>query len=187
MIRINLLPVRAAQKKEQLQGQLAILAVAVVLTLVACSGIYASLSASISAEEDQIRVVETEISSLRKVIGEVAHFKKLQDELRGKLEVLDQLKAGKTGPVLLLDEISQIMPARLWLNKFTESNGAVSITGVGYDEETVAQFLKALQDSPFYDGVELRVTQQTSQGNMKLQSFDISARSVRPAVATPER
>lgn len=184
MIRINLLPIRAAQKKARLQGQLLVLVLSLVLTALICGGLYASVAAKISAEKQEITEIDKEIKRLQKAIGEVAQFKKLQKEFQGKLDVLSKLKEKKTGPVLLLDELSRVLPEKLWIESFQENRGVVSIKGVGLDEETVARFMRDLEASPYYRQVDLKVTQQAIQGSLKLQKFDISCRTETPSDST---
>ncbi len=186
MIRINLLPVRAAQKKEQLRGQMVILALALIAVVVACAGVYAALAAKVSDEQAAIAQKEAEINQLRKAIGEVAHFKKLQTELRGKLDVLDKLKDGKSGPVHLLDELSKTLPDKLWILSYKESGGGITLSGVGLNEETVAQFLRNLEASPYYQNVQLQIVEQTVQGGLKLQKFNVNCRVEAPPKA-PEK
>jgi type IV pilus assembly protein PilN len=176
MIRINLLPVKAAQKKEQLRGQLVILLLCVVIAAAGCAAVYIALTAKVSAVKEENARKEAEINRLRNQIGEVGRFKKLQQELQGKLDVLDQLKEGQAGPVHLLDELSKAVPDKLWITSFKESAGAVSLSGLGLNEETVAQFLRDLEATPYYQNVELQVVEQTTQGGLKLQKFDITCR-----------
>lgn len=180
MIRINLLPVRAAQKKARLQGQLIVLALSLVVTGIICGGLYASVAVKIASEKKEIAKIDQEIQRLRKTLGEVAQFKKLQKEFQGKLDVLAELKEKKTGPVHLLDELSRVLPEKLWLSFVSESGGGVSIRGIGLNEETVARFMRDLEASPYYQQVELQVTEQTQQGGLKLQRFDISCRTETP-------
>jgi type IV pilus assembly protein PilN len=180
MIRINLLPVRSTKKKDKLRSNLVVLVAAVLVTIAGCGVVYASLLASIHAERESIAAKEAEIQSLKKAIGEVAQFKKLQEELRGKLEVLGKLKDGKTGPVHLLDNLELAVPEKLWLTSFKETGGAISISGLGLNEETVAQFLRDLNASPYFTGVELKVIEQVTQGGTKLHKFDLTCRGVRP-------
>lgn len=180
MIRINLLPVKAAQKKELLRGQLVIVVLATALVGVGCAGVYSSLISKVNAEREEIARKEEEINRLRKTIGEVGRFKKLQKDLRGKLDVLDKLKEGKTGPVHLLDELSRALPDKLWLTSFKEAAGSVSLSGIGLNEETVAAFLRDLEASPYYRGVELQVIEQAGLGGRKLQRFDVLCRTETP-------
>ncbi len=91
-----------------------------------------------------------------------------------KLAVLDKLKAGKSGPVRLLDELSAALPDKLWLTKFSEKSGAINLAGVADSENTVAVFMKRLDSSPYYKNVELSVTEQTKAGDRKMQKFTLN-------------
>jgi len=180
MIRINLLPVKSVQKKEMLRGQLIILLLAVVVVLAACIGVYSSLLGKISNKKTEIAQIQTDINNLRKKIGEVGRFKKLQKELQGKLDVLGRIKEGQTGPVHLLDELSKALPNKLWITSFKESGGNISLQGIGLNEPTVAQFLGNLESSPYYKNVELQVIEQISASGRKLQRFDVTCRAESP-------
>ncbi len=185
MIRINLLPVRAAQKKEALRGQIAILVLSLVATVLACGGVYATMLMQIGSEQEAKAAKENELLQLRKAIGEVDKFKKLQKDLQEKLGILDKLKQGKTGPVRLMDGLSNALPEKLWLTSFKEVGGAVTIAGMGMNEETVATFMRNLEESPFFRNVELTVTEQTNQGDApRLQKFELSCQVETPAAAS---
>lgn len=186
MIYINLLPVRATQKRTKLIEQLIVLVAVAVVSLVACIGIYTVLLTKVSAEQEAKTQREQESARLQKTIGEVKRFEKLQAELRNKLGVLDKLKEGKTGPVLLLDELNKAVPDKLWLESFKDAGGAISITGIGYDEETVATFMQQLEKSPYYQGVELQVIEQVALSGTKFHKFSIScAKATPPANPKP--
>ena len=151
MIRINLLPVKATRKKEIVKGQLAVLAVTLLVALLACGGLYM----------------------------------KRQEELREKLDILDKLSAGKTGPVRLLDELSQSIPEKMWIVNFSETGGSVAISGISLTEETVAQFMRQLESSDYYQNVELKVVEQTRNKDSVLHKFDIACRTQMPAQNAP--
>ncbi|WP_305044329.1 PilN domain-containing protein [Geoalkalibacter sp.] len=181
MIRINLLPVRAAQKKEKIRAQILVLILTLVVAVVACAGLYAMTAMKISEQKAQIARTNDEIRQLQKVIGEVGRYKKLAEELQAKLDVLNEIKQGQSGPVHLLDQLSQVLPQRVWLTSFKESGGAVAINGIGLNESVVATFMQNLEASPYYSGVELQVTEQITQDGMKLQRFSLAARAQKPA------
>lgn len=185
MIRINLLPVRAAQKKEMLRGQIVVFVLSLVLVVAACGGIYMNQLMRIDAVRDEISKNRSESARLKKVIGEVTHFKKMQQELRGKLDVLEKIKQGKSGPVHLMDELSAAIPDKVWIDSFKESSGNITISGGGLNEEVVAEFLRNLEESQYYQGVELQVIQQEGRGGAKTQKFTLSCRvETPPAVRT---
>jgi len=178
MIRINLLPVKAAQKKEMLKGQLLVLVLALVVTLGVCGAAYMYVVGEVEAMQAKIESKQADIAKLQKAIKEVKDFEKRQKDLRAKLNVLDKLKTAKTGPVYLLDELYKAMPDKLWLNKFNEGGGSARVSGVGSSEEVVALFLRNLENSPVFNNVELKTTKQAVVDNIKVQQFDLSCRTV---------
>lgn len=180
MIRINLLPVKAAQKKEKLRGQLFILLACVLLATAGCAVVYLSLMNKVAEAKEENDRRQSEINQLKKQIGEVGRFKKMKEELQGKLDILAKLKEGQSGPVHLLDELSARMPDKLWINSFKSSGGNVAISGFGMNEETVAEFLRDLEASPYYRNVELQVVEQATQAGLKLHKFDIAGRVETP-------
>ena len=178
MIRINLLPVKAAQKKEMLKGQLLVLALALIVTCVLCVAAYMYVVGEVETLQAKVDNKKSQITQLQKAIKEVKDFEKRQKDLRAKLNVLEKLKTARTGPVYILDELYRALPNKLWLTKFNEGGGRASITGVGSSEEIVATFLKNLESSPVFENVELKSTKQVVVDNIKLQQFDLSCNTV---------
>ena len=178
MIRINLLPVKAAQKKEMLQAQLIVVALVMIATLGICAAAYMYVAGEVEERQARIDQKQAQIQQLKKKIGEVNQFKKRQQALRAKLDVLDRLKASRVGPLYVLDALYEALPEKLWLTKFQEGSGRVSMSGIGVNEETVAQFMRNLEDSDLFEGIELKVTKQIVQDNIKFQQFDLSCKIV---------
>ncbi len=178
MIRINLLPVKAAQKKEKLKGQLLIVCLTLIVTGALCASVYMHFLNKISDAQAEIDQKRFEISKLMKTIGEVNQFKKRQKELRAKLDVMDKLEEARSGPARLLDELYKALPEKLWLTTFSEKSGVVKIDGVGVNEETVALFMRELEASDFYNNVELKVTQLTEQKGNKFHKFSLVCKTV---------
>jgi type IV pilus assembly protein PilN len=178
MIRINLLPVKAAQKKEKLKSQVSIIVLALIVTAGLCGAAYMHIISKVEDRQAQIDQKKTEITQLMKTIGEVNQFKKRQQELRAKLDVLDQLKASRVGPLYLLDALYSALPDKLWLTQFQESAGRATISGIGVNEESVALFMRNLESSDFFENVELKVTKQIVQEKIKFHQFDLSCNTI---------
>ncbi len=177
MIRINLLPVKATRKKEQLQKQLLVVILALVVTVGLCGAAYMYVTGEVEARQVKIDQKRAEIAKLAKVIKEVQDFEKRQKALRAKLDVLEQLKASRVGPLYILNALYEALPEKLWLTRFQEGGGRATISGIGVNEETVALFMKNLEASDYFDGVELKVTKQIVQDQIKFQQFDLSCRT----------
>lgn len=178
MIRINLLPVKAAQKKEMLRGQLLIIALVLIVSFGVCGAAYMHIVGKVDDMQKRIDQKKSEISQLQKVIKEVQDFEKRQKDLRAKLNVLEQLKTARVGPVYLLDELYKAIPDKLWLTKFKEGTGNAQISGIGSSEETVALFMRNLEASESYEGVELKVIKQKVQDKIKFHEFELTCKTV---------
>jgi type IV pilus assembly protein PilN len=78
------------------------------------------------------------------VIGEVKHINERKADVEKKLAVLDELRKGRSGPVRLMDALSQATPKMVWIKDFTESNNSVAITGSAASHDDVANFMRGL-------------------------------------------
>ena len=186
MIKINLLPVRAAKKKESARQQLSILLLSVIAVLVIALGIYSFTLAKISTAQDEISKSEQEIKSLKEKIGEIDNIKKFQEEVRKKLGILDQLRQNKTGPATRMAKLSDAVPEKVWLTKYTENGINISLGGVAFNEELIAEFMRNLQGSNEFQNVELLVSEQLDMKGLKAKRFDISCAMKSYKVAEPE-
>jgi type IV pilus assembly protein PilN len=174
MIKINLLPVRAAQKKESARQQISILLLSMTAVLVIAFGIYSVTLAKISTAQEEIGKSEQEIKRLKEKIGEIDNIKKFQAEVKKKLDILNQLRRDKTGPATRLAKLSDAVPDKLWLTKYAETGGNVSLAGVAFNEDLIAAFMRNLQASNAFTNVELLVSEQLEISGMKAKKFEIS-------------
>ena len=99
MIRINLLPVRAARKKEEVQRQLILFTVFLLVVLGVMTGILQSNRSTLSGVQVDNKQLEAEIADLKKIIGEVAAARKTErggrmDDKRSQSAMEDRKKEG---------------------------------------------------------------------------------------------
>jgi type IV pilus assembly protein PilN len=184
MIKINLLPVRAAKKKETAIQQLIIAGVVVVLIALIVTSLYVVKSIQVATAKEEIISANNRINMLKTKIGKLEEIKALKEQVRKKLDVLTQLRKNKTGPALRLSTISDMTPDKLWLTSYNESGQDVKISGVAFAEELIAQFMKSLEASNEFMMVELILSEQTMAADTKLKRFDISMK-LKSAVTPP--
>jgi type IV pilus assembly protein PilN len=172
MVRINLLPVRVSKKKEAGKQQLALFAVLLLAGLVGNYLWTSSRAADLKARQAKLARTRDDIAQLERIIGEVRNIKEQQQALQQKLDVLDRLKAGRSGPVRMLDELATITPKQLWLSRMEEKNGTVSFSGFAPSIDEVSAFMTALKTARYFGRVELKRTSATGE---RMVSFEISA------------
>lgn len=174
MIRINLLPVRAAKKKETALQQIVILVGGVILVLLIVLAVWLVRLGQISGVKKDITAANAKVNELKQKIGKLDEVRKLKDEVSKKLNVLNQLRKNKTGPVNRLATLSDITPDQLWLEKYKEAGNDIQIAGVALNEELIAQFIRALEASAEFERVDLVVSEQREISGTKLKRFDLT-------------
>lgn len=176
MIKINLLPVRAAKKKETAVQQIAIFCVSLVVVLAVVMGMYFVKRMQITATRNEITAANDKINELKKKIGKLEELKSLKDQVKKKLDVLTQLRKNKSGPAQRLATLSTITPDQLWLTAYSESGADVRLSGLALNEELIATFMRSLESSADYMNVELLVSEQNESAGAKLKRFDIACK-----------
>lgn len=175
MTRINLLPVRVSKKQAQGRQQLLVLLLVVLLAFIANWVWASSRAGDLAARDAKLRRTRDEIAQLDRIIGEVKDIKAQQQALKEKLDALDRLKAGRTGPVKLLDQLAQVLPQRLELKKMDERAGAVTFEGSAATIDDVSAFLTALKQSPYFTNVELKKTTAVTRSGLRIVDFTVNA------------
>lgn len=175
MVRINLLPVKVSKKKEAGKQQLVLFLALLVLGIVLNVLYTQRRNAELVQKEKVVVEKQEQVKRLDKIIGEVTSLKTQQQQLRDKLDVLDKLKAGRTGPVKVLDALAQITPRKLWLRSLSEKDGKFAFEGTAATNYEVSQFMEALQGSPYFEGVELRKSESKTQGQYRVVDFTLTA------------
>jgi type IV pilus assembly protein PilN len=173
MIRINLLPLRASRKKETVRQQISILVLSLIGVAVVGLMLYGLQVGKIHTTTEQIENSESEIRALKTKIGAIDNIKKLQADVKKKLDVLNQLRKEKSGPASRLAALSDAVPEKLWITKYAESGTSVSVSGVALNEELIALFMKNLSTSGSFSNVELQVSEQTQVGTETAKRFDL--------------
>lgn len=173
MIKINLLPFRAARKKENIKRQISIYVLVVLLLFSTMGFVFIRLNSrlsSLQAERDRTKKELAEYAGTNKKLAELKN--KIQ-EIRAKLDVIRDLEKKKTGPVLLLDELTTAVPkGKLWLTSLREKGGALTLEGTAMDNNTVALFMTNLEKTPHITSVDLKSTRLKHLAQFKLDVTD---------------
>jgi type IV pilus assembly protein PilN len=175
MIRINLLPVRVSKKKVAGRQQLLLLVLVVVLGIILNWLWSSSRGSELAGKEAKLKRTRDDIAQLDRIIGEVKNIKTQQAALKEKLDVLEKLKAGRSGPVRLLDQLAQVVPKRLELKKMDEKAGAVTFEGSAGTIDDVSAFMSALKATPYFTRVELKKTTAVTKAGFRVVDFTVVA------------
>ena len=186
MIRINLLPIRAARKLEAARREF-ILAVGVgMIVFIVCASAWGVLTVRDDQVEAQNRALQTQIDQLAADVARVDEMEKFKAELQRKLAVIDSLRAQKIGPVHMMDDLSNATPERLFVTEIEEKGGQLSITGVSVTNEVISDFLRKLDASAYFDNVylqDIEALPTKEDVTVTLKQFKLTAQLVTPKPA----
>lgn len=162
MIRINLLPVREAERALGRRRQLSLLVLSVVVVLLMLALPYSFQARKLAQLDSEIESLRQELARLDQQTREVKDLDRKRAELQAKLRVIEDLKKRRSGPARVLSDLADATPEKLWLTQFTEGTGAANIEGLAMDNQTIAEFMRRLQQSPYFYDVDLVETSQAS-------------------------
>src|SRR6266436_661734 len=166
MIHINLLPVRAAKKREFGRQQLVLFVLLLVLAGIGNYFVYNRFESELRSLDKQIATTRAEIAQLEKTIGEVKSIKEDKKALEDKLKILDTLKKGRTGPVKVLDELATVIPQKVWIVDFNEQGGNVTMNGAAASYDDFATFSKKLKASTHFSNITIKTARQRADGTV---------------------
>ena len=180
MIRVNLLPYRAARIKENIRRQVTIYVLLTIFLIVLLSYLSVNLDRELKSKRKDRDDRKKELASYRDITVKIKDLEKRKAEIDVKLEKINELKKVKTGPVRLLDDIATSVPKdKLWLTALKENKGMLVLEGTAMDNETVADFMNRLKDTQSVRAVELVRTKQKAikELNLNLKNFALKCQT----------
>ena len=192
MIEINLLPHREARRAADLRQTAGVLVLGLVMVCGGIAMVDSGIDQDLASAEATVRQLEADIARYKPEQEQVEAFKAKRTELEDKLDVIRGLDRARSGPVRIMDELSRSTPDRLWLTSLSTEGVEITVEGDSLDTGVVADFLRALNASPYFTEVDLERTSSGAQREgVKLVHFIITAALADPdaeedAEASPE-
>lgn len=191
MIKVNLLPIRKSKRAEALRTELTLAGLGLLLLVLLAALITGWTQLSIGEAQAENARLKNKIEEMKAVVARVEEIENLKADLQRKLQVIKELKANKSGPVRLLDELAQATPEKLQLTSLEEKEGLIKLAGVSVSNEVISQFLSNLESSAYLREVYLNAIEQKEVSGIKLKSFSVTMRLIVPGtgeeVAEPKK
>lgn len=136
-----------------------------------------SAQQQISKLDQDIQFFTQEKARLQAVIAQVNEYEAKVKRLEEKENLIERLKRERTGPVHMLDELSGQLPDFIWLTSLTQTPGSISVEGVAASYVSIADYIKKLEDTPYFQNVELVDARQEKE----YTKFQLRSQVVTPA------
>jgi type IV pilus assembly protein PilN len=186
VIRINLLPQEDAPRQINFKmpelgayAPVAVFAAAAVI----CAVVFFVQQGSIRSLEADVAEAKKESEALAPQIARIKQLQREREQLDQRLDVITQLDEDRYFRVHLMSEIARRMPENCWLTGLREvSPTEFEIEGITFSNFVVADFLRDLQASDYYHGLDLVSIERGSIEDVTVLDFVISASVGQPAV-----
>lgn len=187
MLKINLLPVRQLKKRAKAKKQLSgmIVLFLMVLAVVLIAGILQARK--INNLEANIATLEKEKKSYTPTLNQIAQLKKDREEFTRRTDIIKKLKTDSSLTVRVLDEVAnRIDNQRMWLESLNQAQSSLRLSGVALDNQTIAQFMDNLKDSPLVQDVTLSSSSLKVVSGRNLKNFDLNCVVAEPTAKTTD-
>lgn len=120
--RIDLLPTRYVERRQERRNAGLIGAVALILVGLLLLWWFL-LTTQISSERDKLEATRAENAAIERQIAELAPFAQLEADIQARRTALATVMAGDINWPSLLTEIAMVVPGEVWLDTLTASAG----------------------------------------------------------------
>ena len=193
MIRINLLKPETKEvretpaegmpefkaKKRPRVGNLVFL-----LLIIALAGLYFYQKKAMDEEQQLLSLAQEEKSKLQDVSAKLTELQKQKEAYDKKIALINLLKSQRDLAVRIMDQLSRVLPEWVWLNDVTFETKSVQIRGNALSNNLIADYISSLENSPYFEGVNLISSTQRTQGNDQYLEFSLTASVVNPKQMT---
>jgi type IV pilus assembly protein PilN len=195
MIRINLLPFRAARKKENIRRQVSVFLLSLVLVLIVLGYIHWHLQSKHEKMTKNVAEIKEELELYKQKDREIKELRQKLKTLEQRKNVIDGLEAKRFKPVHVLDYLTQeVVPERMWLTNLSLKGNSLQLSGIAVDNNTVADFMDNLETipkmtkpnekpGPLFQRVQLTSVQRQAVRSINMKKFQLTALEQQPPQA----
>jgi type IV pilus assembly protein PilN len=109
VIRINLLPTRRAKRQEAGQRQFILMGMAVLATVGLVVFFHLTQTTLLEQAQHDNTILQADVEKLKTELGDYDKVRAQREELLRQRKTIQSLETGRTGPVYLLRELSEIL------------------------------------------------------------------------------
>lgn len=175
MIRINLLPTARKKKKPLILPVPFIYGIGALLVLViAAVSITFYMNGRISGLNDAIFKKQQRLNELQVVLKQIENYERDNEEVKRKTAIIEQLKRNQIVPLVLLDEVSEVLPEGVWLTSLTDSERFITIEGYAHSNYDLVGYVQNLKGLKFFRDVMLVESRQDEVEGIAVYKFKLT-------------
>jgi len=184
MIRINLIPYRAAHQQQQIMQHVTAFFSVVVLAALLALGAHTFASLDLADLKEHNVAIQKQNDALKKKIGRIDNLANLRSDVERKLKIVDQLQEGRFRSLKTLHAIARQIPQNVWLDKITDTGSDIALSGLAESNKAVASFMRKLDQSHLFTNVRLDEISRVIVNSLPVRRFSLQLTRVDQVPAT---
>lgn len=180
MAKINLLPWRQEQRKEQQRQFLTIMLLMVVLVGLGVLATHLQYARKIGIQESRNNYIREHIKKVETQIQEINQLATKKERLLARMEIIQQLQRNRPEIVRLFDELVRVLPEGVHLNKLKQTGRNLSMQGIAQSNARVSALMRNIDQSDWMASPALEIIQTDNKSGKKTEgsSRQFSLRAV---------
>jgi type IV pilus assembly protein PilN len=180
MAHVNLLPWRAARRKQREREFYMQLAAAFVAALAVMLIWVFWMDQRIDNQNDRNTYLQTEIKQLDVRIAKIKDLETVRSHLLARKQIIEQLQADRSQMVHLFDELVRTIPSSARLSGLKQTGQSMSLDGVAQSNASVAEYMRNIEVSPWMGHADLRKTENSHDSSRMPYTFGLDVALSRP-------
>jgi len=179
MIQINLMPVRARKRKENIRQFISVYLLSIVLLGCVMGYLWLSMRSEIQSLDRRLNQVKGEVNQFAKFDVMLKELKQKKEMIDKKRHVIQDLQSDRDRVVRMLAMLSVETPSdKIWFERLALTGNSVTLNGIALSNEAIAEFMRNLESSPYTEkgSVNLVLSRQVEKSTMKLREFQLAYR-----------
>jgi type IV pilus assembly protein PilN len=180
MARINLLPHRAAARKQRERDfyvQLAITAAAAIGFMVLWN---IWMGMRVDNQNERNAYLQDQIKQVDARLTKIDDLEKVRAQLLARKQIIEQLQANRSQMVHLFDELVKTIPGSARLTAIKQAGDQMVLSGVSQSNASVAQYMRNIEASPWMGPTDLSRTENSHDATRMPYSFGLTVSLQRP-------
>ncbi|HET7268832.1 MAG TPA: PilN domain-containing protein [Oleiagrimonas sp.] len=186
MAHINLLPWRAARRKQrerEFYGQLVMAGVIGLLVVIVWA---VWMGRRIDNQHQRNAYLQGQIDQVEAKITKIEKLKQVRTQLLKRKHIIEKLQSSRSQMVHLFDSLVTTIPDSVRLTSLNQNGTHLELEGVAQSNASVAEYMRHLDNSPWLGSPGLKKTVNNHDGSRTPYSFGLGLALSKPADAKRE-
>ncbi len=175
MAHINLLPWRDELRKQKQQQFAVVGAGSAIMGALLVLLAHMQMEGMIEKQNQRNQFLQSEITELDKKIQKIKDMEKTKNALLARMDIIQQLQRSRPQSVHLMDQLVYTLPDGVYLNKITQKDQALTMSGVAQSNARVSAYMRNIDNSGWLAKPQLDVIETNHAERQRNAEFVLRA------------